>query len=108
MFPKNAHPAAKAGMIDALRLFAGKHVQNNCSETINSILDRTISLQGCRSIEKLARRIRTFFIIQNNHDQIHVKEYTSKHRSTLILNKRFGMKTKNLLKKMKVSIYRND
>jgi len=93
------------GLQDAMVLFAGKRVQNNCSETVNSILDRTVLLQGHRHILKLERRIRTFFIIQNNGMILHGKTLGLKHRSSVYLNRIFSLNTKELQQRILIRVH---
>jgi len=105
MFPRNVIPSVKIGLLDAFSLFAGKHVQNNCSETGNSILDRTVCLQGCNSITKLARRIRTFFIIKNHGTVTRVQKFGQRHRSGVYFNKIFSMNSRQFQSQMNIMVY---
>jgi len=98
-------PSVKTGLLDAFSLFAGKHVQNNCSETVNSILDRTVCLQGSNSVEKLARRIRTFFIVQNHGKLARVRDFGQRHRSGVYFNKIFGMNSRQFQSLMNIVVY---
>ncbi|MHA1682633.1 MAG: hypothetical protein ACTSUE_16970 [Promethearchaeota archaeon] len=46
----------------------GMHVQNNISETTNNVVQSMVSLKGNHSMEKLTRRIRSFYTIKNSTD----------------------------------------
>jgi hypothetical protein len=105
MFSKKANPSTMKGLQDTMALFAGKRVQNNCSETVNSILDRTVSLQGNRYVGKLERRIRTFFIIQNNGMILHGNALGLKHRSSAYLNRIFGLNTKEFQHRVIIRVH---
>lgn len=65
-FSRVVYPAVKRGISDAFDLFAGKHVQNNASESENNVLQSMISLKGNRSVEKFNRRLRSFYVVKNN------------------------------------------
>jgi hypothetical protein len=65
-FSRAVDPAVKKGLDDAFELFAGKHVQNNESESENNVLQSMISLKGNILVEKFTRRLRSFYIVKNN------------------------------------------
>jgi hypothetical protein len=54
---------------------------------------------------KLERRIRTFFIIQNNGMILHGKTLGLKHRSSVYLNRIFSLNTKELQQRILIRVH---
>nr|MDO8117745.1 hypothetical protein [Candidatus Sigynarchaeota archaeon] len=71
------HPAIK-GMRDAFELFAGKHIQNNYSESTNNVLRTVVFLGGQRSVPRLNGRIRAVMRMRN--DPGLKLQFRTKHR----------------------------
>jgi len=85
------------GISDAFELFAGKHVQNNVSECENNVLQSMISLKGNRSLGKLTRRIRSFYIVKNNHHRITSIPLVRNHGPAVYLTRVFDTDYKTFL-----------
>nr|MDO8088334.1 hypothetical protein [Candidatus Sigynarchaeum springense] len=66
VFSDGTIPPVVKGMQDAFALFAGKHIQNNHSETTNNVLRTVVFLGGQRSIVRLDRRIRAVMRMRND------------------------------------------
>lgn len=107
LFPGNVLPAVQQGMNDAMALFAGKYIQNNWSEAINNIMRLLARLMGFRSMEKLSKRIKTFFIMRNDEPEITDDVFFRRHRANIFLNNHSGKAFNNDLTRldMRLTIY---
>jgi len=102
LFTSGVDVDVKKGLADTFGLFRGKYVQNNFSETINNILRTVTCLNGSRSIEALARRIRSILIMRNDHVEIDIKQLERRHRVNIYFNHRFGADFQNDLSRVNV------
>jgi hypothetical protein len=100
LFTSGVDVDVKKGLADTFGLFRGKYVQNNFSETINNILRTVTCLNGSRSIEALARRIRSILIMRNDHVEIDIKQLERRHRVNIYFNHRFGADFQNDLSRV--------
>ena len=65
-FGKKRVDAVVDGFSHAFSLFAGKTIQNNLSETINSVFKSHVCLSGPKTLESARRVFRTMAIVRNN------------------------------------------
>ena len=100
----NADPAVERGLVDALHLFAGIHVQNNICETTNNVLQSMISLKGNHSIEKLTRRIRSFYTINNNDLHIPATALYRRHGPAPFFTRAFNVDYNTFLEESKMEL----
>lgn len=100
----NLHPAVKKALSDAFDLFAGKHVQNNASESENNVLQSMVSLKGNQSIEKFIRRIRSFYIVKNNDLHIPAGAFRRNHGPAVHLTRVFDTDYKTLLNNCRMEV----
>ena len=64
-FGKKRGNAVVDGFSQACSLFAGKTIQNNLSETTNSMFQSHVRLRGPKTIENAERNLRTKSIVRN-------------------------------------------
>jgi hypothetical protein len=98
-------PEVKLCMEQTFELFAGMHIQNNCGETINSVLRKMLCLNGNRDADKFGRRVRTFFMIRNRGPIIRSWMLNSRHRANIFFTKHFGEHFNNDLSNLNVLIH---
>ena len=83
------HPVMK-GMRDAFELFAGKHIQNNHSESTNNVLRTVVFLGGQRSVTRLNRRIRSVMRMRNDPGLKPHSKMKHRYRAKLYLKRMAG------------------
>jgi len=103
-FSRSVPAAVKKGISDAFKLYRGKHVQNNASETENSVLQSMLSLKGNHSLDKLARRIRTFYTIKNNNLTVPASFLSTNHGPAVLFTRIFNMDYRTVLRNMKTEV----
>ena len=64
-FGKKRGDAVADGLSQAFSLFARKTIQNNLSETTNSMFKSHVRLRGLKTIENAERNVRTKSIVRN-------------------------------------------
>ena len=102
---RDAEAAVQRGLRDALDLFAGIHVQNNISGTTNSVLHSMVSLKGNHSIEKLARRIRSFYTFKNNNLHVPATSLQITHGAAVFFTRAFNTDYKTFLRESRMEIH---
>lgn len=91
-------------LFDAFKLFAGKHVQNNASESENNALQSMISLKGNQSVEKFTRRLRSFYIVKNNDLHVPAQLLRTRHGPAVYFTRVFDTDYETFLTRSRVEI----
>lgn len=92
IFSETIIPPVKRGLRDAFLLFAGKHIQNNWSETTNNVLRSVMCMTAMMTIEHLRGRTRGLFAIRNDASAIPKEVLSRNHHIGIVLNKMFNKK----------------
>lgn len=107
IFSRDADAAVRRGITDAFDLFAGIHVQNNISETVNNVLQSMVELKGNRDKDKLAKRIRTFFVFWNQDPLLPSGTFKRGHGAAPLMCRLFNVDYNVFLTKMSMNLYEN-
>ena len=83
-------PPVVKGMRDAFELFAGKHIQNNHSESTNNVIRTVVFLGGQRSVTCLDRRIRAVMRMRNDPELKPHSRIKHRYRANLYLRRTAG------------------
>ena len=83
-------PSVIKGMRDTFELFAGKHIQNNHSESTNNVLRTVVFLGGQRSVVRLDRRIRAVMRMRNDPGLKPHSKIKHRYRANLYLRRTAG------------------
>ncbi len=83
-------PPVIKGMRDAFELFAGKHIQNNHSESTNNVLRTVVFLGGQRSVPRLNGRLRSVMRMRNDPGLKPKLRIKNRYRANLYLKRIAG------------------
>jgi len=95
------------GMRDAFELFAGKHIQNNHSESTNNVIRTVVFLGGQRSVKRLDGRIRAVMRMRNDAELKPRLKMRHRYRARVYLKRMAGADFKADLSNYSIKIQAN-
>lgn len=100
-------PPVVKGMRDAFELFAGKHIQNNHSESTNNVLRTVVFLGGQRSVLRLDNRIRAVMRMRNDSELKPHSKIKHRYRANVYLKRMAGADFKADLSNYSIKLQAN-